>query len=137
MGLAATGFTVATGVGCATAAFAAGFLRITTTGVLFASRVRSGIGVFFLERAGKSILIALSSCVMVTAKLGVLCSLFSLNTSLSVPGLRFVACSPHPSSMMAMSVSQWVNFFSLMGGKRRAISGPVSGCACRYALMIR
>lgn len=42
--------------------------------------------------------------------------------------------SPHSSLMIAMSFAQSLNFFSLIRRKRRAISGPVRGCAFRYAL---
>ena len=85
-GFAVAGFAVATGVGFttagfaageATAAFATGRLRITTTGLLFESWMRAGISVFFPERARKSILLALPSFVRGTDGHGDVCSPFS------------------------------------------------------------
>lgn len=76
IGFAMTGFAVATGLGFATAgfpgdgataAFAIGRLRITTTGLPVESCERSGIGVFFLGSSCKSILMVLPSLVIVMA----------------------------------------------------------------------
>lgn len=48
--------TAAFAAGGATAAFTTGFLRITTTGLLFVPCTRFGIAPFFLGKLGKSIL---------------------------------------------------------------------------------
>ena len=87
--------------------------------------------VFFLRSSRKSILPAPASSVVVTAEHSPLLPILTASESRSMRGLRPVAFSPHPSSMIAMSFSQSLNFFSLICRKRRAISGPVCGCACR------
>jgi hypothetical protein len=93
---AVTDFAVATGFGFATAAFATGRRRITTTGLLFASWLFSGIGVFFLESPGKSILTAVPSFVIVTAEHGVLCSPVSPRASYG----QCVACDQSRSHLI-------------------------------------
>lgn len=95
---AVTDFAVATGLGYATAAlpadgataaFATGRLRITTTGLLFESCERSGIVVFFLLRPGKSILTAPRSPAVV-----------------SVGTIIFSPCSPRASPRQCVACDQ-------------------------------